>query len=190
MNERHKFILSLLIVLGTLAYGVWQWNYGSALNVEAQALQSQLSNLTTESTQLANDYQGIKKGANAVRETSAQALTQVFPTSENLSDLTRLFDSFSVKNNFTSNPFFISSVTYQEPQQPDGAFYQYIPVSMQVTSSRKNLSKFLEYVENSGSLEAEIRLMSVENLSISYPKEYGDTYDVQINLNAYFALDL
>lgn len=190
MTDRHKIYIALFIILGTIAYGVWQWSQSSALNVEANQLQTEVTNLTGTSTQLAGDYQDIKKDVSAARATSAQELAQVFPTGENLSDLTRLLDNFSVKNNFENNPFFISQVTYQAPVTPDGALYQYVPVSMDVTTSKKNLSKFLEYVESSGSLEGEVRLMSVQNLTLDYPSEYGGTYDVRIDLNAYFAQDL
>lgn len=190
MTDRHKIYIALLIILGTILYGVWQWNQLSTLNVQANQLQSAITNLTTESTQLAGDYQGIKKDVSAARSTSAQELAQVFPTTENLSDLTRLLDNFAVKNNFENNPFFISQVTYQEPTAPDGAMYQYVPVSLSVTSSKKNLSKFLEYVESSGSLEGEVRLMSIQNLTLDYPAQYGGTYDVRIDLNAYFAQSL
>ncbi len=190
MNDRHKIYIALLIMLGTLAYGVWQWNELSALNIQAKFLQSEVTNLTSESTQLASDYQGIKKEVSAARATSSQELAQVFPARENLSDLTRLLDNFAVKTNFENNPFFISQMTYQSPTTPEGAFYQYVPVSMSVTTSKKNLSKFLEYVESSGSLEGEVRLMGVENLRLSYPTEYGGTYDVLIDLNAYFAQGL
>lgn len=190
MNDRNQFIIALLIVLGTLGYGVWQWNETSALNLEANQLQSTVGMLTLESTQLAGDYQDIKKDVSVARAVSSQELAQVFPSTENLNDLTRLFDNFSVKNNFESNPFFISQVTYQPPVMPEGALYQYVPVDMSVTCSKKNLSKFLEYVETSGSLEGQVRLMSVQDLSLSYPNEYGGTYTAQITLNAYFAQDL
>ena len=190
MKDRTQFIIGLLIILGTIGYGVWQWDQTSTLIVEANQLQSQITTLTSDSKTLATDYQGIKKDVSAARTVSSQELAQVFPSTEAISDLTRLLDSFSVKNNFESNPFFISQITYQAPVTPDGALYQYVPVAMSVTSSKKNLSKFLEYVESSGSLEGQVRLMSVEDLSLNYPTEYGGTYSAQITINAYFAQDL
>lgn len=187
MTDRHQFMLAGLVLLGTLAYGVWQWNETSALKIQADQLQTEVTNLTSESAQLALDYQDIKKEVSVARETAAQELDQVFPTSENLSELTRLLDEFSVKNNYESNPFFISQLSYQTAVTPDGALYQYVPVSLTVSTSEKNLSKFLEYVESSGSLEGEVRLMSVQDLTVTYPDEYGGEFQVRINLNAYFA---
>jgi uncharacterized protein YoxC len=187
MNDRHKIYLALLLLLGTIVYGVWQWNVSTALAIEAKQLQTEVNNLTTESTELATDYQSIKKDVSEARSTASQELSQVFPAGESLSDLTRLFDTFSVKNNFQGNPFFISQLNYASPKTPDGATYQYVPVSMSVSTSKKNLSKFLEYIESSGSLEGEVRLMGVENMNISYPSEYGGTYAVNFDLNAYFA---
>lgn len=187
MTDRHQFILAALILMGTLVYGVWQWNERSALNIEATSLQSQVTNLSEESAQLASAYQSIKKDVQAARATAAQELNQVFPTQESLSELTRLLDSFAVKNNFANNPFFVSNVNYQNSVAPEGTLYQYVPVSMEVSTSKKNLSKFLEYVETSGSLEGEVRLMSVQELSVNYPNEYGGVFEARIQLNAYFA---
>jgi len=187
MNDRHRFILALFILLGTLAYGIWQWNTGTALAIQAGQLQTDVSTLIRTSSGLASEYQTIKKSVSVARESSAQELTQVFPTSENLSDLTRLLDTFAVRNNFDNNPFFIGSLNYQKAITPEGAPYQYVPVSMSVTTSKKNLGKFLGFVETSGSMEGQTRLMSVEDFSVDYPSEYGGAYEVRITINAYFA---
>lgn len=190
MNDRHRFILALFVLLGTLGYGVWQWNVGEVIAIQAGQLQTDVSTLTSTSSSLAADYQSIKKTVSIARESSVQELLQVFPTNEDLSDLTRLLDTFAVKNNFDNNPFFISSLNYQTVVTPEAATYRYVPVSMTVTTSRKNLSKFLEFVENSGSMEGQVRLMSVQELSVDYPSEYGGTYEARITLNAYFAQGL
>lgn len=187
MTERHKVILAILIVLGTIAYGVFQWTERSALLIEAESLSQEAANLTSLSKTLTENYQTIKADVAAARETSLQQLELVFPTDEDLTTLTRLFDDFSVKNNFESNPFFISDISYETAVTADDGTYRYLPVNMTVESSKKNLSKFLEFIETSGSLEGEVRLMNVSEMNVTYPDEYGGTFEARITLDAYFS---
>ena len=188
MSNRYQFILAIFFLLGAIALGVYQWNERSALVLEAAQLTSEASNLTTTKKQLEEEYQVVKVEVTAERETAAQELSSVFPSKEDITSLSRLFDEFSVTNNFDANPFFISSLTYGEEVAEAG--YRYVKVSVNFTASKKNLSKFLEFIETSGSLEGEARLMSVEDLTVNYPSEYGGTYEVQAEINAYYSQEL
>lgn len=190
MNDRHQLFLGLFVLLGAVAFGIWQWSVLDSLKVEASALQTEASNLTSLSETLANEYQEIKVEVTADRETNAQELSEVFPYDEDLTTLTRLFDTYAVKNNFSSNPFFINSINYGEATTPDGANYRIIPFDVSIEASKKNLSKFFEMIEASGSLEAGDRLMSLENVTIDYPSEYGGTYNARAEIYAYFAPEL
>jgi len=190
MNDRHQFMLALLILLGAITYGVFQWSEREALVLEANSLATEANNLTSESKALTENYQTIKAAVTADRETADQELALVFPTDEDLTTLTRLFDDFAVMNNFDTKPFFISSITYGTVASSEDGTYRYVPVDLDVSASKNNLSKFLAYIENSGSLEGEIRLMSVGDLSITYPEEFGGTYEAQITVNAYFSQDI
>lgn len=189
MNDRHQLFVGLFILALALGLGVWQWSEMQAMKQEAVALQTEASNLTAFSKSLADDYKEIKVEVTASREASEQALTQVFPQTEDLTALTRMFDDYSVKNNFESNPFFISSLQYgvDSEESEDSSAYRSLTLNLTAESSKKNLSKFLEMIENSGSLEGETRLMSVQSLVLSYPTEYGGTYDVRAQIRAYYA---
>ena len=187
MNDRHQLFLGLFVLLCAVLLGVWQWSVLDSLKVEASALQSQASNLVTLSKTLADEYQEIKVEVTAERETNAQELSEVFPNDEDITSLTRLLDDYAVKNNFSSNPFFIESITYQDSITPEGANYRVVSFDVSIEASKKNLSKFFEMIESSGSLEAGVRLMSLEEVDIEYPSEYGGTYSARAEINAYFA---
>ena len=187
MNDRHKLMLGVLILLGAITYGVFQWKERTALLSEAAELSTKAAELTSASKGLEEDYQSIKVEVTAERAIATQALSTVFPTNESMTALNRAFDDFAVKNNFDSNPFFISSMSYGDEKIPDGGGYRYVPVSLNLTTSKKNLTKFLEYIETSGSLEGKTRLMSIEDLTINYPLEFGGVYEVQVELNAYYS---
>lgn len=190
MSDRNKFILGLLILMGAVALGVFEWNEREALLIRADQLNTEALTLTATSDALKDDYEAIKVEVTAARETATQELSVVFPTKEDLTVLTRLFDDFAVSNNFDTNPFFISSLSYEAAQTPEGSSYRYVPLRLSITTSKKNLSEFLEYIESSGSLEGEVRLMSVEDLSIQYPQEFGGSYEVEVEINAYFSQEI
>ncbi len=186
MSNRNQFIAALLIILITLIGSLWQAGILQSNKIQAESYKRQASNLSVEKNLLIEEYQNIKTSVSNERSSLSQELNIVFPIDEDLTKLTRLFDDFATKNNFNSNPFFISNINYKAAQSYGEEEYFYVPVSMQLNTSKKNLIKFLEYIENSGSFEGQVRLMSIEDLTVSYPLEYGGTYDVNIELNAYF----
>lgn len=189
MNDRHQLFIGLFILALTIAGGVWQWSELTALKEQTKAMQSEASNLTAFSEELADDYKTIKVDVTAAREETEQALTQVFPEEEQLTDLTRMFDDYEVKNNFESNPFFISTINYNQSEEENANTETYRSTTLDITAitSKKNLSKFLEMIESSGSLEASNRLMDVQSLSLSYPEEFGGTYEIRAEVRAYYA---
>lgn len=186
MNNRHQFIAGLFILLITIGLGAWQFNLMQANKIHVNTLTTQTSTLAVEKTSLIEAYQEIKSDVSNERDSVAQELSMVFPIDEDLTDLTRLFDDFATKNNFSSNPFFISNISYRSAELGPNEDYLYVPVSLSFTASKKNLVKFLEYIETSGALEGEVRLMSVEDYTVNYPTEYGGTYSVNMDLFAYY----
>jgi hypothetical protein len=186
MTNRHKFIAGLVVLLGSIGLGAWQFSIMQALNIDAQTLNTQVSNLTIEKATLIEDHYEIKEEVAAERDSATQELSLVFPSDEDLTNLTRLFDDFATKNNFNSNPFFISNLSYRAYEMNEDDGFNYVPISINLSTSKKNLTKFLEYIETSGSLEGEVRLMTVEELTVGYPAEYGGDYSVNMDIYAYF----
>ncbi|MFA5792472.1 MAG: hypothetical protein WC897_01220 [Candidatus Gracilibacteria bacterium] len=190
MTERHKIFAGLTILLATALMAGWQFIVLQNTKADASLLTKTSSELSNLSRSLTEEYQTIKVDVSKYKETSMQELALVFPEDENLTSLTRLFDEFAVKNNFATNPFFISELKYGDFGTPEGENYRILPVDMTITTSSKNLDKFLEYIETSGSLEGGVRMMSAQNVDVTYPSEYGGTYEVKIELNAYFAQEI
>lgn len=180
MMEKRKFIVGIALIVIAIALGAWQWTVMQA-NVERVELASQTAaELTKTNKSLTAEYQDVKAEVVRTREQAEQALSLVYPTDENITDFTRMIDNFAAKNNFSSNPFFVNNLSYQNAKEG------YVPVQMSVKTSKKNLEKFLDYVEQSGSLENEVRLMSIEEMNINTPDEYGGTYDVNFTIYAYY----
>ena len=189
MNDRHQLFIGLFIFMVAIGLGVWQWNELQGINERVVALQTEAGNLRVISSTLADDYKDIKVDVTSAREEKEQALSEVLPLDENITMLTRTFDDYAVKNNFESNPFFIGSIQYASPSASEevGASYRSTTLDLKADASKRNLSKFLEMIESSGSLEAGTRLMDVDNLTVSYPSEYGGTYELRAEIRAYYA---
>ncbi len=190
MTNRSKIILGLVIFFTTLILSLWQWNVLQAHNIKIASLKTESANLRLISEELASNYQTLKSTVKESREEQNDQLELVFPTYENLTDLNRLFDDFAVRNNFESNPFFVSNVTYQKAELSEAEDYRIVPINMTVTTSRKNLEKFIEFITGSGSLQNGVRLMSIEQMNFQYPEEYGGAYSVKMVLAAYFSREL
>ncbi len=187
MTERHKFISGLVIIAITLIGAIWQWNELTAMQVETNTFATDAGNLTTTKSGIIKENESLKGEISKLREGSNEELAAVFPTTEDITSLTRLFDTFSVQNNFPTNPFFIGNINYEKAVNVEGTTYRYVPVNIALTSSRKNFDKFIEFIETSGSLESGVRLMSIDNIRIVYPQESGGDYSVELQIKAYFS---
>lgn len=189
MKDKQKLIAGSVILVLTIALGVWQFMAMQDFNARTDVANTTAANLTKTSKELTQSYQDIKVDVVSARDEAEQSLRLVFPTDENLTDLNRMFDDFSTRNNFKSSPFFMSSVKYGQAEETEEG-YRFVPVDVTVESSKRNLNKFLEFIEQSGSLENEVRLMDIQNMVVTYPDEFGGTYKVRFTLNAYFSQDL
>lgn len=190
MNERHKFITGMIIATIAVVGGIWQWNELAAMQVETNTFATDASNLTNTKSEIVKQNESLKGEINKLREGSGEELEAVFPTSEDITTLTRLFDTFSVQNNFPTNPFFIGNINYEAATAAEGTTYRYVPVNLSLTASRKNLDKFIEFIETSGSLESGVRLMSIDDMRIVYPEEFGGDYNAEFKIKAYFSQEI
>lgn len=190
MSDRAKFILGLFVILGGVALGLWQGSETQAYQVAISNFNADAQNLRSIKSGLIDQYQEIKGDVLIARVGVERDLAFVFPTDENITDLNRLFDDFSVKNNFKSNPFFISSISYQGVIENEEENYRVLPLSINMASSKSNFLEFLEFINDSGSLKSGVRLMSVEDLNIIYPTEFGGQYNVRMSVNAYFSREI
>lgn len=185
MSERHKIMIGAFLLTLALTLGVWQFFVLRGHQITVENLGSNLKSLQSIQSSLATDFQKIKSELTDIRQVSQQDYNVIFPLDADVTDLNRFLDDFAAKNNFESNPFFVSNLNYQSVLKAET--HQILPFSMSVTTSKKNLVKFLSLIEDSGTLPSGTRLMSVEELSIVYPGEFGGAYEARLNLNAYFA---
>lgn len=133
----------------------------------------------------------FKDAAGKFQETKNAVILQladIFPTQEDYTELTRVFDNFFVENNTFTNPIFASDLKFGASKLDDTKQYNILPFSMTITASEENFFKFLEFVQNSGALTGKIRLMDVQSIKINFRDEGKTVKEINfnVNMNAYF----
>ncbi len=190
MSNRTKLLIGFFFLLIALALGAWQGSVMYAHLINVKTLNTEAGNLRKTQANLLDQHEDIKFKITEERVESSTELSSVFPTKEEITALNRQFDQFATENDFENNPFFVSDVSYQNASTSENGEYRYIPVSLSVRTSRKNLYKFMDFIQNSGVSESGIRLMSIESLDLNYPAEGQSGFEVRMVLNAYFSREL
>lgn len=128
-------------------------------------------------------------------------LNMILPDQENIFELTNFLENYATRFHSEENPLILNNINYGNPKKVDQYFV--LPVRMNVQASERNFANFLNMIERSGSLEEEnyfnsepIRLMSIENINVSIPKEALEedesakkeiaVYPITLEINAYF----
>jgi hypothetical protein len=175
-------IVALIIISVVGYYGYTKYVELSEVNGQLAQADNILFDLESENADAMDEYQEAKKDSVEDADENAEKLSSILPADEDLTALTRMLDDFAFENHYDSNPFFISQMSYSTVEEDEG--FRVLPISMTVETSERNFSKFLEYVESSGSLESGVRLMSIEAVNIQTGEE-EDVLRVQLSVNAY-----
>lgn len=188
MNKKSSslsLIIGLLLLAGVGWYGYGQFQKYTTVRTQLDQADAAVLELEQDRAQITGEYESAQK--KAVEQASAQTdkVMKVFPAAEDLTGLTRLLDEFAFQNHYRNNPFFISQLTYAEPSADKDGEYRVIPITMNLETSERNLQKFLEFINNSGSLSGGIPLLAVQGLTIQTNKQDPSIMKVQVTLHAY-----
>ncbi len=120
-------------------------------------------------------------------------IASILPPDENYTDLTRLLDDYFARNDTPGNPIFQSSLRYGKGTPVSGTpGVSSLPIAMNLESTRDNFFKFLNFVNNSGSLENGLRLMEINSIQLNFP-EGGEVLsdptqkiNFTVDMNAYY----
>lgn len=195
--QHYTLLTILLLIIGGI-YGFFQYQKLVATNNAINQTQEQLATLQATVTQASEEYATVKRNYQASFEQTKAALEGIYPSSEKLTELTRTFDNFEADNNSSLNPLFVSDLKFGKPRVDDKAPYTTLPFSVSLITTRDNLENFLQFIENSGSLEDGTRLMDVRSISIDFSARQTTSeftlqesneplLNVSMELNAYFA---
>ncbi len=136
-----------------------------------------------------DNYENEKPVFNQINKEVSKNLKTIFPIEDDYKNLTRQFDSFETKLSKKNSMFEISNIEYQDPGVVEA--YSVLPVRMTIRSSRENFTKFLHYIENSGALNGDVRLMDIVSIRINFEDSQEESVKAKIvnfsvQINAYF----
>lgn len=189
-------LLTMVILVGAGVYGFLQYQELSKVVNAIEAGKAQSIQLSGAADQYSKAYSEQKKAFDEDFVSVLDSIEGVFPSEENYTSINYLLDEFQKENNTSLNPIFISNVSYGRGKIEED--YAVLPFTLSLTASRDNFEKFLRFIFNSGSLDERTRLMSIQAISINFPKEESafqtatvarsNEISVSIALNAYYQL--
>lgn len=177
----------LLICAGFYTYKNFQ-DYKLA-SIGTEKAKELIVTLRNEVTSEKAKYESDKEDFDKLRATTEEKLATIFPASDDYTNLTRQFDAYELELSKKDSPFEISNIDYD--RAIEGEKYSLLPLRMSIRSSRENFTKFLHLVENSGSLNDQVRLMDISSIRLNFEdldNEVGASGMINfvVQINAYF----
>lgn len=120
-----------------------------------------------------------------------QGLEKILPSTSGKEELVRELDDLERLLNRSENKFFVSNVSFGA-EKDMGSGLKSISMSITINSSRENFLRFLDYIENSGSVNSPSRLMEISNISVNFSESIEGLQNqvtITVNLDAYFKLE-
>jgi predicted outer membrane lipoprotein len=162
-------------VLFVLAFGIFAFlaYTNTTLFLEMRAnisiyedLHSSLdSNLDDANAELAK----VEQENEQLNETISLELSKVFPKNQDYITLTQSIEKFSNELHKPKEPFYMTNLSYGKPRaNEDGESYGVLPFKMTIHSTYTNFNKFLGFIENSGMLSEQTRLIAIKSININF----------------------
>lgn len=188
----------ILIAVISVFMGYYSYVKFSELYTKSNLINDQVSTLSSLETTLSSEESEYKKLLQEKKdfyETLDGEINNILPQGENYTNLTREMDAFFLGLSKNSNPIFVSNLQYGTPRTDDSKEFGVLPITLTIESSKDNFFKFLDHIENSGSLTSKVRLMDVQSIRINFQKDVTesakgvDSVSLSVGLNAYFQVD-
>jgi len=158
--------LAIALIGGYFGYNNYS-EYQKAQTAFAGETQT-LTDLKGSAEQKKQDYLALKKDLDTQNVTVNQAIEKILPSSEDFTTLARELDKYFQDTAATTNPMFLSSLSFNTPVISDTDELAKLPFSMGMSGNEPGLKDFLKYVENSGDLDSKTRLLSVNNMTLTF----------------------
>lgn len=182
-----------MILAAAVAYGVLQYKIFVA---EGQAIAdnaSTIQQLTQTTTSTEAKLKALADARTKDQTAFEKKIASILPEDENYTELTRLFDDYFAQHDTAINPMFQSSLRFGKGSPLEAVpEVSALPISMNVESTRDNFLKFLDFVNETGSLETGSRLMSINSIQLNFPdegeviKDPNQKINFTVDMNAYY----
>lgn len=187
------FALALLVLGGTVYYGINQYNI---FQNEKQAIVDNQIRVQEKAEVLEKSKQEFKAFAEerAKKQNDlTKRISAILPPNENYTELTRQLDDYFAEHDTAGNPVFQSSLRFGKGTAVAGITgVSGLPFSMNLEGTRDNFFKFLNFVNQSGSVEKGGRLMDILSIQMNFPEGGESVNDLKqkinftVDMNAYY----
>lgn len=194
LEQKQKFqtktyaVICLILLIWLGFYGFKQWNNYDAAKNGIGSGQEFVAFLKEEALNEETAYKSAKVEFDALDKDINEKLENIFPHDDAYTELTRQIDSYEQQLAKRHNPFEISNINFQGVVE--GETYNVLPFRMTIRSSSNNFTNFLHLIENSGTLNGNIRLMDISSIRLNFEdadEEDGpDIISFSVQINAYF----
>lgn len=172
------FLIAFLIVAATLMFHTFpQAKHYKEIKENIETKKFEIAEAQEQKKNLKEEQQSKKDTYETLRKEAEPKLAIVFPEGENISELTRFLEGYSIAYHSTENPFELNNIAYGKSKLSESGNYNILPIRMSINASEKNFGNFLKMIAYSGSMDPKdffrnepIRLMSVESINVSVPK--------------------
>lgn len=179
--------LIIIVCIGFFSYQKWmEYSISTQAVSKNKELIVALRNKASDEKSV---YESEKNGFNNLNKEIEEKLKYILPSEDNYTELTRQIDAFEEELSRKNNPFEVSNIDYQSIIETEN--YSILPFRMNIKSSDENFTKFLHLIENSGSLDDQIRLMDIQSIRLNFSETDEEsteveTIDFTVQINAYF----
>lgn len=194
---RNYMLLTMVSLVLAAGYCYLQWTNFAKAQEALQDEQIQISTLSNTNSKFKETYLELKGVFDKDFQNLKDSTETVLPKEENYTELTRKLDAYVEQNHSTINPMFMSDLKFSEARVDKNKDFAVLPFTLTLNTTRDNLENFLRFIETSGSLSDNIRLMDVTSISISFATQSRQSaittgtkdaqlLNVSLALNAYF----
>lgn len=187
------FAFAFLILAGAVLYGVFQYRI---LEAEAQALEDNTGarmTLTGKLNTLDKEYKIFAEDRTKKDAEIKKTIESILPSDENYIELTRQLDDFFDRYDRPGKTIFQSSLRFEKSGPvKDFPGISALPVNMNIEATRENILQFLDFANNSGSLETGTRLMEINSIRLNFleggevVKDLSQKLSVTVDMTAYY----
>lgn len=204
---RNALVIMLMLVVGGY-YGYMHYQEYQSAKAAFDQENQVLADLKGAADKTKKDYLNLKKEMANANSGVNQSIEKVLPPGEDFTNLARELDKYFLNTSASTNPMFLSDLRFSSPQEKEGKEFGELPFSMNITGDEEGFKQFLNYIETSGDLNEENRLLSISSVNLTYQSPQIETtqnvdgsvtsdttvsstpivrnVNASLNLNAYF----
>lgn len=192
----HYVLITLLALAIGGYFGYMYFNEYLATKGAFEESTNQLSQLKAAADKSNNDYLALQKDLDTQNSSVNQSIDKILPSTEDFTTLARELDRYFI-NNSQSNSLFLSDLRFNQPRVEAQSEFGVLPFAMTISGSDSSFRAFLNYVEQTGDLNGQTRLLDISSMNFSFANNDNSgtsnsgttptkTISASLNLNAYF----